>query len=88
MNYNIISSGSQGNAVLLQGGILVDCGVTFKTLNPVLYDVTVVLLTHCHGDHFNRSTVRQLAELQDEKVRDKGFWEDVRGFFGRFTAGT
>ena len=32
--------------------------------------------------------IRQLAELQDEKVRDKGFWEDVRGFFGRFTAGT
>lgn len=64
MNYNILSTGSQGNAVLLQGGILVDCGVTFKTLNPVLYDVTVVLLTHCHGDHFNRSTVRQLAELR------------------------
>ena len=43
MNYNIISSGSQGNAVLLQGGILVDCGVTFKTLNPFLYDIRVVL---------------------------------------------
>ena len=64
MNYNIISTGSQGNAVLLQGGILVDCGVTFKTLNPFLYDIRVVLLTHCHGDHFNRSTVRQLAELR------------------------
>ena len=64
MNYNIISSGSQGNAVLLQGGILIDCGVAFKTLNPYLYDIRVVLLTHCHGDHFNRSTVRQLAELR------------------------
>ena len=62
MQYNILSTGSQGNAVLLQGGILVDCGVAFSTLRPVLRDIRLVLLTHRHGDHFNRSTVRSLAE--------------------------
>jgi len=64
MQYNILSTGSQGNAVLLQGGILVDCGVAFSTLHPVLREIRLVLLTHRHGDHFNPSTVRRLAEYR------------------------
>lgn len=30
--------------------------------------------------------IRQLAEIQDEKVKDKGFWKDVREFWDRFTS--
>ena len=32
--------------------------------------------------------VRALAELQDEKVKDRGFWKDFRDFFGRFASST
>lgn len=62
MNYNIISTGSQGNAVVLNDYILIDCGVTFKSLQKVYKDLKIVLLTHIHGDHFNKTTITKLAK--------------------------
>ena len=61
MNYNIISTGSLGNAVVLADNILIDCGVTFKALRGVYKDLKIVLLTHCHSDHFNPTAIKILA---------------------------
>ena len=61
MNYNIISTGSQGNAVVVNNYILVDCGVTFKALKNVYKDLKIILLTHIHSDHFNPKTLKRLA---------------------------
>lgn len=61
MNYNIISTGSQGNAIVLNKIILLDCGVPFRSLKDVYKDLKIVLLTHIHGDHFNKTTIRKLA---------------------------
>ena len=60
MTYNIISTGSKGNAVVINDHILIDCGVPFKALEPVKKDLRLVLLTHIHSDHFNPRTVRAL----------------------------
>lgn len=62
MIYNIISTGSQGNAVVLNDIILIDCGVSFKALKEVYKDIKIVLLTHEHGDHFNKTTIKRLAK--------------------------
>lgn len=62
MNYKIISTGSQGNAIVLNNIILLDCGVPFRDLKDVYKDLKIVLLTHVHGDHFNRTTIRKLAQ--------------------------
>lgn len=62
MNYNIISTGSHGNAVVLNEHILIDCGVSFKALNDVYRDLQLVLLTHIHIDHLNKTTIRMLAQ--------------------------
>ena len=62
MNYNIISTGSQGNAVIVNNRILIDCGVAFKTLKVVYKNLQIVLLTHIHTDHFNPQTIKRLAE--------------------------
>ena len=62
MTYNIISTGSKGNAVVINDHILVDCGVPFKALEGVKKDLRLVLLTHIHSDHFNPRTVRALAK--------------------------
>lgn len=59
--YNIIATGSQGNAVLIGGVVLVDCGVPFSALREVYRYIKIVLLTHIHTDHFAPSTIRRLA---------------------------
>ena len=59
--YDIISTGSLGNAVVIEGEILIDVGVSFKALRPYYRQLKLVLCTHSHGDHFNPATVRRLA---------------------------
>ena len=62
MTYDIIATGSSGNAVVINGEILIDCGVSMKKLRESGYikSLKLVLLTHSHGDHFCPSTVRAL----------------------------
>lgn len=61
MKYKIIATGSQGNAVILNDKILIDCGVSFKELKDYYKKLQVVLLTHEHSDHFNPITIKRLA---------------------------
>lgn len=61
MNYKIIATGSAGNAVVLNDYILIDCGVSFRALSEVKKGLKIVLLTHIHSDHFNKTTIRRLA---------------------------
>ncbi len=49
MEYEIIASGSTGNAVAINKNILIDVGVSFKSLKNVYKDLQLVLLTHIHS---------------------------------------
>lgn len=60
----VISSGSEGNAVIYNNAIMVDCGVTLKALQEVKRSLRIVLLTHKHGDHLK---LRTLQRLQTER---------------------
>ena len=60
MTFDVIATGSTGNAVVINGSILIDVGVPFKALEAVKKDLKLVLLTHAHGDHFKPRTVRAL----------------------------
>jgi len=60
----VISSGSEGNAVIYNNQIMVDCGVTLKALEEVKRSLKIVLLTHKHGDHLK---LRTLQRLQAER---------------------
>ena len=60
----VISSGSEGNAVIYNNAIMVDCGVSFKALQEVKRSLKIVLLTHQHGDHLK---IRTLQRLQAER---------------------
>lgn len=64
MRFRILSSGSHGNAILFDDSILLDAGISYKRLPP---GIKVVLLTHCHGDHYNQTTIRNL-HLLDESI--------------------
>lgn len=62
MKYNIIATGSRGNAIVIEDIILIDCGVSFKKLKDYYKKLQIVLLTHIHGDHFNKTTIKALSK--------------------------
>lgn len=72
--YEIIGTGSTGNAVILNNSILIDCGVPYKALEPYVRQIKLVLLTHIHGDHFCRSTIRRLAAERPSLRFASGEW--------------
>ncbi len=74
IKYSIIGTGSTGNAVVLNDNILVDAGVSFKAIHPHLHALKLVLLTHIHGDHFNRATIRRLASERPTLRFGCGAW--------------
>lgn len=61
MNYKIINSGSDGNCIIVNNVIAIDCGVSYRKLKNYVNDLKIVLLTHIHTDHFNKSTIKKLA---------------------------
>lgn len=69
LDYHIIASGSDGNAVRI-GSIMVDCGVPFKDMKDDLYKVDTLLITHEHGDHIKKATYNRIL---DEFPRIKTF---------------
>ncbi len=58
----IIATGSKGNAVLLGGCVLIDCGVPLKKLEPYIPALRCVLITHRHGDHLKLPTLKAITE--------------------------
>lgn len=49
MEYDIIATGSRGNAVVINNNILIDVGVPFKSLENFYKNLKIVLLTHIHS---------------------------------------
>ena len=61
VSFEVLSTGSAGNAVIVGREALVDCGAPFRLIEPHLKDLKLILLTHIHGDHFRPSTLRRIA---------------------------
>lgn len=66
--YEVIASGSTGNAVLYNQSILVDCGIPFAKIRPYLKDINIVLYSHVHRDHLNLNTLRKI-QLEKPGIR-------------------
>jgi len=74
IKYSIISTGSEGNAVVVNEYLLIDCGVSFKALNQYYKALKIVLLTHIHSDHFNKTCIRLLARERPTLRFACGYW--------------
>lgn len=59
LNYNVISSGSVGNCVVIDD-IMIDCGVPYTKIKEELYNIKYLLITHIHGDHVRKSTLNYI----------------------------
>lgn len=74
-NYEIIKTGSSGNAVLVNN-ILFDCGVSWKMLEPYASDIDMILISHRHTDHIRPTTLNKIKDLYPRIaiVAPQGFW--------------
>ena len=61
LDYNVIATGSTGNAVRI-GSIMIDCGIPFKKMKEDLYKVDTLLLTHSHSDHIHPATLKSIRK--------------------------
>lgn len=62
MTCDVIATGSKGNAVLLNGKYLFDCGVPLGKLKHALNNIRIVFLTHAHSDHILRGTIGRIHD--------------------------
>lgn len=49
MGSEIIASGSSGNAILLENGILLDCGIPYNKIKSYLKDIKAIFISHTHS---------------------------------------
>jgi len=81
--YKILATGSKANSVIYHGKIMVDIGVPYSVVKPYVKDISIVLLTHLHGDHLNIKTLKKLqferpslrvgcGEFLLEKLKENG----------------
>ena len=61
MKYNILSTGSKGNCIILNDYLMLDCGLSYKKIQEYLDKIKVIFISHRHSDHFNKATIRKIA---------------------------
>lgn len=61
MTYQIISSSSKGNCIIVNEYLMLDCGVSYKKIKPYIDKVKVIFVSHSHKDHLNPATIKKLA---------------------------
>lgn len=59
MTFKTIESSSAGNCFLLDT-LMIDLGLSYTKTKPYCEEVEFILLTHIHGDHFNKDTIRKI----------------------------
>jgi len=74
VKFDLISTGSKGNAIVYEDEVLVDVGVSYKYLVGHLNDVKVLLMTHRHSDHFRIATIKHLLKDNPNVVILCGDW--------------
>ena len=84
--FKIIGTGSDGNCFTF-GPLMIDLGLSYTKVKSSLDDITHILLTHIHGDHFKPATIRKVfvnhenitfvcGEWLRDKLLDVGVDED------------
>ena len=61
MTYEIIGTGSKGNAIVVNDYLLLDCGLSYKKIEKYLDKIKIIFISHKHSDHLNRATIRKIS---------------------------
>lgn len=61
MPYEIISTGSKGNCIILGSNMLLDVGIAYKNIKNYLKDIKIIFISHIHSDHLLPTCVKQVS---------------------------
>ena len=61
MKYEIISSSSKANCIIVENILMLDCGVSYSKIKKHLSKVKLIFISHAHQDHLNANTIKQIT---------------------------
>lgn len=61
MKFNIIGSSSDGNCIIVEDFLMLDCGVVYSKVKKYLKSVKIIFISHVHGDHLKKTTIRKIV---------------------------
>jgi len=60
MNFEIISSSSKANCIIVEDVLMLDCGVTYSKIKKYLSKIKLIFISHSHQDHLLPSTIKKI----------------------------
>lgn len=61
IKYEILSSGSVGNCIIVNDYLMLDCGLTYSKIKDYLDKVKIIFISHQHSDHLKKSTIKKIS---------------------------
>lgn len=61
VQYNVISSSSKGNCIIVEDILMLDCGLSYTRIKKYLSKVKLIFISHSHQDHLLPSTIKKIA---------------------------
>ena len=61
MKFEIISSSSKANCIIVEDALMLDCGVFYKNIKKCLPKIKLIFISHSHLDHLLPSTIKKIA---------------------------
>lgn len=60
VQYNVISSSSKGNCIIVEDILMLDVGVSYTKIKKYLNKVKLIFISHSHQDHLLPSTIKKI----------------------------
>lgn len=61
IKYNILSTGSCGNCIIVNDYLMLDCGLAYSKIKKYLDNIKIIFICHEHGDHLKKTTIKKIS---------------------------
>ena len=61
MKYNIIGSSSDGNCIIVEDILMLDCGFPYYKIKQYLSKIKLIFISHSHHDHLLPTAIKKIA---------------------------
>lgn len=61
IKYEILSTGSSGNCIIVNDYLMLDCGLAYTKVKKYLDKVKIIFCCHEHQDHLKKTTIKKIA---------------------------